>query len=98
MPTLSLPSVADYTSRGVVSRLVSRGLLRVHGIPVAVLVIKRVIDVAFVLVVFTLGACLFPLVALAITIYSPGPLFYRQKRAAALRRRAPPGRYPFSIV
>jgi lipopolysaccharide/colanic/teichoic acid biosynthesis glycosyltransferase len=95
MPTLSLPTVADYTWRGVASRLVSRGLLRVHGIPVAVLVVKRVIDVAFALLVFTLGAWLFPLIALAITIDSPGPIFYRQKRAAGLRRRDQHGRCAF---
>jgi len=36
--------------------------------------------VAFALVIFILGAWLFPLVALAIYMDSHGPIFYRQKR------------------
>jgi lipopolysaccharide/colanic/teichoic acid biosynthesis glycosyltransferase len=69
----------------------------VHGIPVTVLVVKRLIDLAFALTIVILGAWLFPLIALAIYIDSPGPIFYRQERAAALRRRDQHGRCAFEV-
>ncbi len=97
MPTLSLPVTEEYTSQGVASRLLSRGLLHVHGIPVSVLVVKAIIDVTFALTVFALGFWLFALIALAIYVDSPGPVFYRQKRAATLRRRDPHGRCTFVV-
>ena len=98
MPTtLSLPTTAEYTSRGLASRLVLRGLLHVQGIPVTVLAVKRIIDLAFVVAVFTLGSWLFLLIALAIYLDSPGPVFYRQKRAGALRGRDAHGRCKFEV-
>jgi lipopolysaccharide/colanic/teichoic acid biosynthesis glycosyltransferase len=97
MPTLSLTTTAEYTSRAVAARLVLRGLLRVHGVPLAVVVVKRIIDLAFALTIITLGGWLFPLVALAIYLDSPGPIFYRQNRAAALRRRDPHGNCTFVL-
>jgi lipopolysaccharide/colanic/teichoic acid biosynthesis glycosyltransferase len=69
----------------------------VQGIPVAVLIVKRIIDVAFVLLVVSLGAWLFLLIALAIRLDSAGPIFYRQKRAGALRTRDPHGRCAFEV-
>jgi lipopolysaccharide/colanic/teichoic acid biosynthesis glycosyltransferase len=95
MSTLSLRLTAEDTSREVAARLVLRGLLRVHGIPVTVIAVKRIIDVTFALAVFILGVWLFPLVVLAIYVDSPGPIFYRQKRAAALRRRDRHGQCTF---
>ena len=97
MAALLLPTTADYASRELASRLVLRGFLRVQGIPVAVLIVKRIIDLAFVLTVFSLGAWLFLLIALAIRLDSPGPIFYRQKRAGALRARDPHGRCAFEV-
>lgn len=45
---------------------------------------KRTIDVLGAAVLLVLFAPLFPLVALAIKLDSPGPVFYRQRRAGAL--------------
>jgi lipopolysaccharide/colanic/teichoic acid biosynthesis glycosyltransferase len=97
MPTLSLPRIAEAPSREVALRLVVRGLMRVQGIPVTVIVVKCIIDVAFALTIFILGSWLFLLIALAISLDSPGPVFYRQKRAASLRRRDPRGRCTFVV-
>jgi lipopolysaccharide/colanic/teichoic acid biosynthesis glycosyltransferase len=97
MATLSLPTTADYASRELAARLMLRGFLRVQGIPVAVLIMKRIIDLAFVLTVFSLGGWLFLLIALAIRLDSPGPIFYRQKRAGALRGRDAHGRCTFEV-
>src|SRR5882724_7788576 len=95
MPTLPLSTTANYPSRGVAGRLVSRGLLDVHGVPVTVRVAKAIIDVTFALTICILGSWLFALVALAIYLDSGGPVLYRQKRAAALRRRDAHGRCIF---
>jgi lipopolysaccharide/colanic/teichoic acid biosynthesis glycosyltransferase len=95
MPTLSLPATAEYTSRGVASRLVWRGLMRVHGVPVTVFAVKGIIDMAFALTMIILGGWLFGLISLAIYIDCPGPIFYRQRRARALRRRDSHGRCTF---
>jgi lipopolysaccharide/colanic/teichoic acid biosynthesis glycosyltransferase len=97
MATLSLTTTTEYASRELASRLLWRGFLRVQGIPVTVLIAKRIIDLAFVLTVFSLGAWLFLLIALAIYLDSPGPIFYRQKRAGALRERDPHGRCSFEV-
>jgi lipopolysaccharide/colanic/teichoic acid biosynthesis glycosyltransferase len=53
-----------------VRRLVGPGYVR----------IKRALDVALVLVLLPLLALLMALIAIAIKIYSPGPIFYRQQR------------------
>src|SRR5258706_4675955 len=95
MPTLSLSNPAEYTSQSVASRLLSRGLLDAHGVPIAVRIVKAIIDVTFALAICILGSWLFALIPLAIYLDSPGPVFYRQKRAAALRRRDRHGRCTF---
>jgi lipopolysaccharide/colanic/teichoic acid biosynthesis glycosyltransferase len=63
--------------------------------PIAVRLVKRAIDV----VVASLGLLaivwLFPLLALAIWIDSPGPIFYRQRRAGRVRGRDGRGRLLF---
>jgi lipopolysaccharide/colanic/teichoic acid biosynthesis glycosyltransferase len=69
----------------------------VRGVPVTVLIVKRTIDIAFALTVLVLGSWLFLLIALAIRLDSPGPIFYRQKRAGALRRRDAHGRCAFDV-
>ncbi|MCK6463032.1 MAG: sugar transferase [Candidatus Pacebacteria bacterium] len=43
--------------------------------------VKKWLDLALTVVVFSLFAATFPFVALAIKTTSPGPIFYRQKRA-----------------
>src|SRR5450432_4638475 len=91
MPTLSLPIAVKPTWGALASRMVARGLLRAHGIPLTVVVVKRIIDLAFALTILIPGIWIFPFIALAIYLASPGPIFYGQKRAAALRRRDPHG-------
>jgi lipopolysaccharide/colanic/teichoic acid biosynthesis glycosyltransferase len=64
-------------------------------LPVFVLLTKRAIDLAFAFTGLAMSLWLFPLIALAIRIDSPGPIFYRQRRAGALRTRDPHGRCAF---
>ncbi|MDX2051553.1 MAG: sugar transferase [Polyangiaceae bacterium] len=52
--------------------------------PFSVRLSKRVLDLAISSVGLCLTAPLFPVVALAIRLDSPGPVFYRQRRAKAL--------------
>jgi lipopolysaccharide/colanic/teichoic acid biosynthesis glycosyltransferase len=66
-----------------------------RSIPLEVRVTKRCIDLAFALVGILVALWLFPLIALAIRIDSSGPIFYRQKRAGALRGRDAHGRCMF---
>jgi lipopolysaccharide/colanic/teichoic acid biosynthesis glycosyltransferase len=47
--------------------------------------IKRTIDVCASFAGLAVSAPLFPLIALAITVEDPGPVFYRQRRAGTLR-------------
>jgi len=47
-------------------------------------VAKRIVDVVASAIGLVLAAPLFPLIALAIQLDSPGPVFYRQRRAGAL--------------
>jgi len=54
-----------------------------HRIPVSVRVVKRGLDVAFALAGLVATLVLFPLLILAIYLDSAGPIFYRQRRAAA---------------
>lgn len=49
-------------------------------------VLKRAIDVAGASVGLALTAPLFPVIALAVKITSPGPVFYKQRRVGAERR------------
>jgi len=64
-------------------------------IPLMVRASKRCIDLAFALSGVLVALWLFPLLALAIYIDSPGPIFYRQRRAAGLRSRDSHGRCTF---
>lgn len=64
-------------------------------IPMFVRFAKRCMDIAFALTGILVGMWLFPLIALAIYVDSPGPIFYRQRRAGALRARDAHGRCAF---
>ena len=64
-------------------------------IPLFVRFTKRCMDLAFALVGGAMAIWLFPIIALAIYIDSPGPIFYRQRRAGALRTRDTHGRCAF---
>ena len=65
-------------------------------IPVAVRITKRGIDLVFASVGLVLFGLLFPFLAPAIKLDSPGPIFYRQRRASALRGRTSAGRCVFA--
>jgi lipopolysaccharide/colanic/teichoic acid biosynthesis glycosyltransferase len=65
-------------------------------VPLSVLVVKRSVDLVFSMVGLLLLVVLLPMICLAIWLDSPGPLFYRQRRAAALRARSINGRYEFA--
>jgi lipopolysaccharide/colanic/teichoic acid biosynthesis glycosyltransferase len=56
---------------------------------------KRCTDVVFALCGIAVALWLFPLIALAVYVDSPGPIFYRQRRAGRLRARDPHGRCAF---
>jgi lipopolysaccharide/colanic/teichoic acid biosynthesis glycosyltransferase len=66
------------------------------GIPVAVRVVKRGIDIVMAILGLVVAAALFPFVMLAITLDSPGPVFYRQKRASGVGVRSGSGRRQFA--
>ena len=53
-------------------------------VPISVRVLKRSIDVVMALVGLSITAILFPFLALAIYLDSPGPIFYRQRRATGM--------------
>jgi lipopolysaccharide/colanic/teichoic acid biosynthesis glycosyltransferase len=61
----------------------------------AVKVAKRAIDVAASTVGLALSIPLYPLIGAAIWLDSPGPLFYRQKRAGELLGTDGPNRFRF---
>lgn len=63
--------------------------------PWLVRTIKRSIDLAFACAGLAVSLWLIPLIALAIRIDSPGPLFYRQRRAGSFRGRRPDGSFAF---
>jgi lipopolysaccharide/colanic/teichoic acid biosynthesis glycosyltransferase len=56
------------------------------SIPLSVRFTKRAIDIAFASVGLCLLGLIGPLLALAIYVDDPGPIFYRQRRASLLRR------------
>ena len=64
-------------------------------IPLSVRVVKRSIDLGFAVTGLALSAWLFPLVAIAIVLESPGPVFHRQRRVIAVRSRDAHGRLTF---
>jgi lipopolysaccharide/colanic/teichoic acid biosynthesis glycosyltransferase len=61
-----------------------------------VLITKRALDLAFSSVGLLLLALLLPAISLLIYVDSPGPIFYRQKRASILRGRVGSGQWVFS--
>jgi lipopolysaccharide/colanic/teichoic acid biosynthesis glycosyltransferase len=66
------------------------------GIPPSVRWFKRGMDVVMASVGLLGCAFLFPFLALAIYLDSPGPIFYRQKRASGVRERSSSGRCEFA--
>ncbi len=58
-------------------------------------VAKRIFDVAGALAGLALTAPLYPLLAIAVKLDSPGPLFYRQRRAGMLLDSRDPGQLQF---
>ena len=84
----TVPFLVDVSSTGSIALDRTRTAC---GIPLAVRVVKRAVDIlAAVLGLFLLGA-LFPLLAIAIYLDSPGPILYRQPRAAGIRGRSAHG-------
>jgi lipopolysaccharide/colanic/teichoic acid biosynthesis glycosyltransferase len=67
-----------------------------QSLPVSVRVVKRGIDIAFALVGLLMFGLFLPLIALAIRLDSPGPLFYRQRRASCLKSCSGTGRCQFA--
>lgn len=64
-------------------------------IPLAVRIVKRGIDVFMASIGLILTAVLFPFLVVAIYVDSPGPLFYRQRRAAGVSSRDSRGNCKF---
>lgn len=90
MVTLSFsPDIASCESQARASDLTT------HQIPLRVRFVKRAVDIMVATVALFLSAPLFPLLMLAIRVDSPGPVFYRQRRAAGMR---PVGRGRFEYV
>jgi len=65
------------------------------GVPTTVRVVKRAIDVAAAVLGLLVVAALLPFISLAIYLDSPGPVFYRQRRAARLGVRGRRGHCTF---
>ena len=64
--------------------LTTEQFLALEYIPRSVLVAKRAMDIMVALVGLVLTAPLWPLVALAIRLDSPGPVIYRQMRVGRI--------------
>ncbi|HMJ11442.1 MAG TPA: sugar transferase [Polyangiaceae bacterium] len=58
-------------------------------------VTKRILDISVAVVGLLLTAWIFPIIALLTKLDSPGPVFFRQKRAGALKHRDGQGRCTF---
>jgi lipopolysaccharide/colanic/teichoic acid biosynthesis glycosyltransferase len=65
------------------------------SVPLSVRVVKRGIDLAASLLGMLLFGLLFPILAVVIYLDSPGPIFYRQRRASALKPSQGPVRVAF---
>src|SRR5690348_2249615 len=65
------------------------------SIPLSVRIVKRTLDIAAALAGLSLLVLLLPLLALAIYLDSPGPIFYRQRRASVLRTQRENARAAF---
>jgi lipopolysaccharide/colanic/teichoic acid biosynthesis glycosyltransferase len=92
-----MSSVSFFPTDRALDQNRSQGILRVpSGIPLAVRVVKRSIDVVMAICGLLIAAALFPFVMLAIRLDSPGPVFYRQKRAASIGARSHGGHCHFA--
>jgi len=98
-PTLTAPTLAPPTlaplgptlqdilmseRKRIAAALTTEQFLAVDYIPRSVLVAKRVMDIVVALFGLVLTAPLWPLVALAIRLDSPGPAIYRQMRVGRM--------------
>lgn len=72
------------------------GLPRSSAIPLSVRAAKRGIDLVFAILGLTVSAILLPFLAIAIHLDSPGPVFYRQRRASTFARRGSNGQCWFA--
>lgn len=81
-------ALALMSSRPVLSRNVGLPLLKVNypRLDYSQRALKRALDVSFSLLGLVVFALVFGVVALAIRLDSPGPVFFRQKRAGADER------------
>lgn len=86
MSTLSLELGETSLKRGI------RSKSSASATQLSVRSVKRCIDIVFALAGLLLTAALSPLLMLAIYVDSPGPIFYRQKRALGIRAPSGPGR------
>src|SRR6185503_4394936 len=66
------------------------------ALPLSVRVVKRGFDLALSLIGLFVALVLGPIIALGIYLDSPGPIFYRQRRASALRGKTRAGRCVFA--
>lgn len=73
-----------------------RAAIPADRVPRAVSIVKRGLDTFIAAAGFTLFGWLFPLIALAIYLDSPGPILYRQRRAGAAEPDDGPGPFRFS--
>jgi lipopolysaccharide/colanic/teichoic acid biosynthesis glycosyltransferase len=89
MPALSFPFEGAYYEAGSQAHRVR------SGVPTTARVVKRAIDVALAVLGLLVVAVLLPFIALAIWLDSPGPVFYRQNRAAQLGARSCRGHCTF---
>jgi lipopolysaccharide/colanic/teichoic acid biosynthesis glycosyltransferase len=71
-------------------------LLKSTTIPLSVRIVKRTIDVLVSVVGVLLAAPLFPILALLVHWGSPGPIFYRQRRASTLKQSLGASKWAFS--
>jgi lipopolysaccharide/colanic/teichoic acid biosynthesis glycosyltransferase len=95
MSMLSLPveNVEDLASYRARARASSHAL-SFHK-PRTVLIVKRTIDIVLALTGLVMTFALFPILVVAIYLDSPGPIFYRQRRAGRLQHADASGRCVF---
>jgi lipopolysaccharide/colanic/teichoic acid biosynthesis glycosyltransferase len=91
LPVENLDDVAAYQDRvrAVPFALPAR---RPRGVAIA----KRTIDILMAVTGLVLTFVLFPILVFAVYLDSPGPIFYRQRRAGALKSTDAKGRCVFS--
>jgi lipopolysaccharide/colanic/teichoic acid biosynthesis glycosyltransferase len=70
------------------------GDLTCHQIPLHIRFVKRALDIIIATVALVAVTAFVPFLMLAIRLDSPGPIFYRQRRASGLRRMSR-GRFEF---